>query len=278
MRTIKIGGSYSGKISTGSYENANPGFYVDETIDDCQMTDAQVAERLAFWNKMCFDKFKEAEQDAIRERIERERRDLRIIKGEDGRLYPSVTSIINFDADFFVSQEELIQYAAQGNIIDARVKEFIKTGNWVEPKALQDVWTDIVICAKGSLALSTDVGDFPAFLKKYPITQMKCGERLRNEEYLYCGENDFIGIPDFKDAEKVMTVFDVKRTADKVKNGLQLAAYAKMLGVKQGIICQINDKTEQGFSKPIVYDEKTLDGYFLMFTRKRNAFKARYGI
>ena len=115
-------------------------------------------------------------------------------------------------------------------------------------------------------------------MKKYPITQMKCGERLRNEEYLYCGENDFIGIPDFKDAEKVMTVFDVKRTADKVKNGLQLAAYAKMLGVKQGIICQINDKTEQGFSKPIVYDEKTLDGYFLMFTRKRNAFKARYGI
>ena len=94
MRTIKIGGSYSGKISTGSYENANPGFYVDETIDDCQMTDAQVAERLAFWNKMCFDKFKEAEQDAIRERIERERRDL-LLRNSHGRNGDVGTAIID---------------------------------------------------------------------------------------------------------------------------------------------------------------------------------------
>ena len=79
-------------------------------------------------------------------------------------------------------------------------------------------------------------------------------------------------------SEKVITVFDVKRTPDKVKNGMQLAAYCKALGYRQEVVVPLNNKTEQKFSKPVVYDEQSLSGYYKMFMQKRKSFTKRYGL
>ena len=277
-RTIKITGGISGVIATGSFQNLKPTFMWEETIEDCEMTDIEITDRIKELYGKGFAMLKEAEQKAIVERIQRERQDLRLLISEKGNILPSVTSIIGYDADFFVSPEELSQYASQGNIIHAKVEHFINTKEWVLAKALQEVWTDIVILTKGNLKLEVDVGDFPEFLKKYPVSDMKNGERFMFDEEGYCGMPDFTGVPDFKEALKVPTMFDVKRSPDKIKNGMQLAAYAKYHKLKQGIVIPLNDKTNQGWSKPVIYTEKDLEGYWLMFKNKQKDFKQRYNI
>ena len=277
-RTVRIMGGVAGTISTGSFQNLKPTFMWEETIEDCVMTDAEITERIKELYGKGFNMLREAEQKAIVERIQRERQDLRLLLSEKGNILPSVTSIINYDADFFVSPEELSQYASQGSIIHAKVKYFINTKEWVMAKAIQEVWTDIVILTKGNLKLEVNVGDFPSFLKKYPVSDMKNCERFMFDEEGYCGMPDFTGIPDFKEALKIPTMFDVKRTVDKIKVGMQLAAYAKYYKIKQAIALPVNDKTEQGYSKPIIFNEKDLDGYYGMFKQKQLEFKKRYSI
>jgi len=277
-RTVRLGGSIQGVIATGSYQNLRPSFTWEETIEDCQLTDDEIKARIQELHCSAFTMLKEAEQKAIIDRIQRERQDLRFVVSPKGNILPSVTSIINYDADFFVAPEDLVQYAAQGKIIDARVKHYIKTGKWVEPKEISDNWTDIVILTKGNLRLAVDAGDFPGFIKKYPCKDMKVGERFFYDEEGYCGEPDFFCVPDFKETEAIPTIVDVKRTADKIKNGIQLAAYCKKFNIKQGMVVPLNDKTGQGFSKPIIYNEKDLEGYFKIFKAKQREFKKRYGI
>jgi len=271
----EVSASLSGVIATGSYQNLRPGYTVTAELiegEDEQEAFKTLREKLRTI-------FKEEEQQSIIERIQREREDLRfLISPTTGKLLPSVTSIIGYDADFFVSPQDLVQYASQGNCIDARAKYYVKTGEWVGSKDLKDLWSDIVILVKGNLKLDIDVGDFPGFLNKYPIKDLQVAERFYNDEYGYTGEGDLKGVPDFKDAEPIMSMIDVKRTPDKLKNGMQLAAYCKVEGLKQGIIVPLSDKTGQGFSKPIVYNEEALNGFFKMFQKKQQAFKKRYGV
>ncbi len=128
---------------------------------------------------------------------------------EDGKVYPSVTSIRDYDADFFCSQSVLRQTASQSNIVHAKVAHYIDTGKWVEAKDIPELWTDLLIITKGDLKLSHEVGNFQGFLKKYPIIEMVNGKRLFNIEHLFCGKPDYLGIPMF--GEKINTVFDIKR-------------------------------------------------------------------
>ncbi len=287
-RKITISGSVSGVIATGSYANLRPSFTWEEEFEletDCndpvkiKKDDDLIQARRQNLYEMSFSLLKQAESKALIERIEREREDLRFVPHpETGKISPSVTSIINYDADFFVSAEDLRQYASQGNCIDARVRHYIDKGAWVASKDVKSLWTDLVILKKGSLGLTPDVGDFPAFLEKYKVIEMQTRERMFSKDGLFNGELDFTCIPFFKEAEKILSVCDVKRTPDKIKNGMQLSAYCKMTGAKQGIIVPLSGKTSQGFSKPIVYNEKILEGYYKMFLQKRKEFKKRYGI
>ena len=276
-RTIKMSGGISGVLSTGSYENLRPNFMIEETIEDCILTDAEIVARTQSLYDESFRMMKEAETKAIVERIEREKAGIKFYTHpETGATVPSITSVINWDADFFVSPQDLQQYASQSSIVHAQVEHFIETGDWVAPKEISDVWADIVIVTKGALCLSLESGFFPASLKKFPIKDLRNGHKVFLSDT--AGTFDFSGIPDFKDALPIPSVFDVKRTRDKVKDGKQLAAYCKAKGVTQGIIVPLNDKTAQKFSKPFIYDEKSLDGFFKMFTIDRNNFKKRYGI
>lgn len=276
-RTIKMSGGISGVIATGSYENLRPNFLIEETIEDCSLTDEEIIARTQTLYDESFRMMKEAETKATVERIEREKAGIRFYTHpETGLTVPSVTSVIGWDADFFVSAQDLQEYASQSNIVHAQVEHFIQTGVWVEPKEISDIWADIVIVTKGNLKLSLESGYFPSFLKKFPINNMKNGHKVFLTDT--AGTFDFEGIPDFKDALPILSVCDVKRTPDKIKDGKQLAAYCKAKGVTQGLIVPLNDKTEQKFSKPIVYDEKSLEGYFKMFQKDRENFRKRYGI
>lgn len=280
---LKISSSLTGVISRGSYENFRPGFATDLEIEVADNLNKEQIESIIDSNQkwlhqICCQNFKASEEKAIVERINKERADVRFYPSPIGKI-PSVTSIINFDADMFCPPEELAQYASQSNICHEQVRHFIAEGEWKEAKDLSNTWSDIVIVKKGSLMLETDGWSFPDFLKKYPIKDMKNSESSFNEENKYAGTPDFEGIPDFEGAEKVPTIFDVKRTADKTKNFKQMAAYAKMKGynhIKQMCIVVLNNKTKQGFSQPII--EKRIDQYFGWFLKDRESFAKRFGV
>lgn len=279
---IKVGASYTGVISRGSYENSRP-FFSAELEYDVTDSSLPITEEINKVQKdlqaICYNNFKACEDQAVVERINKERQDIRFYTNPEGIKVPSVTSIIGFDADMFCSTEELAQYASQSSLCHAQVEEYIKDGIWKEPKEIAKCWADLVVVKKGSLQLETEGWSFPDFLKKYPIKEMKNAFPSFNDQFKYAGTPDFIGIPDFEGADKVPTLFDVKRTADNLKNFKQLSAYAKMKGyedIKQICIVVLNNKTQQGFSKPKV--EKNFEGYFNLFCEDRENFRKRFGV
>jgi len=205
-RKIKISSSFSGVVATGSYENSRPGFAVEEEFDfegDNSVIDSVIQTRQEELHVICYERFKEVEQQMVVERIQKERKDIRFYETPVGKL-PSVTSIINFDSDFFMDEQELQQHASRGSITHARVAHYISTGKWVPAKELSECWTDIVIVNKGNLQLEANVGDFPGFLAKYPINDIKNSVEGYNEEFGYAGTPDLTGIPTFKDSEFYM--------------------------------------------------------------------------
>jgi len=272
---IKVSAGFSGVIATGSYENARPSYSAEMEFEIDDMLPEQVSEHISKVQKqlqeVCYGNFKSDEQKSIVERIDRERKDIRWY-GE----YPSVTSIINWDADFFVSQEELQQYASQGNLIDAQVKHFIRTGTWEKAEKIEGTWSDMVILKRGSLALSLEGWDFPAFLKKYPLEKMEVGKPVVSHKHRFGGTSD-IRICYFNGKK---TLADVKRTPEKVKHFKQCAAYAIAeeengeSPYEQLMLVPLNDKTEQGFSKPIITTE--IGQYKAMFLADRENFKKRF--
>jgi len=109
---------------------------------------------------------------------------------------------------------------------------------------------------------------------------MQVGKFLKSLKHKFCGT------PDIRECyhESKKTLGDVKRTADKVKNFKQMAAYILAeeengaTPYEQMMIIPLNDKTEQGFSKPIIGDRKAIDEYQKMFLRDRENFAKRFGI
>lgn len=275
-RSIKVSASFSGKIPTGNYANMSPGFFAEESFEidneDIEFVDQVIRDRQKELQGICYASFEAEALKAKILKIQNDRKDFRWYLAANGKQYVSVTSIINYDTDFFIDDNELRQYAAQGNLIDAQVKHFIKTGNWVAVETLEGVGADIFILKTGSLGLPLEGWDFPGFLKKYPITDMEVGVPVYNEKHEYAGTPDIIC-----KYNGIKTMADVKRTPDKVKHFMQTAAYSKCSeGFGQLMLIPLNDKTDQGFSKPLLTTE--IDRYFELFLYKRREFRKVYSI
>lgn len=280
-RTIEIVSSFSGKISTGQFENEQPFFSVKEVIEG-EITDVEISKRQKELKDICYNQFQLAERESTAKKIQKQREDIRFYE-KDGKSYPSVTSIIGWDADMFCKKEDLSQYASQGNINHLKLAYFIKTGEFLDAKKIPEAYKDMVILSKGSLKLPIDSGDLKGMLEKYPIRFKASEQEVINDTYLYAGTLDALGeiVPN-KDWEKLgaqpdlLTVFDLKRSGDAIKNFKQTSAYAKCIGAEQMIILIVNDTTKQGFSQPLV--TQSVDEYFAMFLQDREAFKERFGV
>jgi len=294
-RVIKVSAGFGGKVPTGSYQNMSPSFYAEETfeVDDGTAYDSDgtikqyapppdintmIVSRQKELQAICYQNFvAEAERAKIL-KIQGDRKDFRWYPAPNGEQFISVTSILNYDTNFLIDEDELKQYASQGNIIHAQVAEFIKTGEWKNPKDIEGTGPDLFILKSGSLKLALDGWDFPAFLKKYPLEGMQNGFPVLSLKHRYGGTPDL----DTCLYEGVPTLPDVKRTPDKVKNFMQMAAYEmarREMGFKQNqqmMIIPLNDKTDQGFSKPII--SKDIEKYFELFLYKRKEFKRVYGV
>jgi len=273
---VKVTAGFSGVIATGSYQNARPSYGAEvelEVINDDDKMCAIVDMYQKRLQEICYRNFKQDEQSQIVERIQRERKDFRMY-GD----YPSVTSILNWDADFWVSDIALQQYASQGSLVHAQVAEYIETGKWKPVAEIDGTWSDLVIVEKGNLKLPISGWSFPDFLKKYAVEKMVCGTKIISKEHKFGGTPD-IKVCYYKGKK---TLADVKRTAQKLKNFKQIAAYIIAeeengeSPYEQMMIIVLNDKTQQGFSKPITTTE--ISQYKQMFPADRDGFQKRYGI
>jgi len=277
IRKIKVEASFSGVLPTGSYANSRPGFMAsmewEEDFKDDNIRKFAIESAQQELQALCYQNFQSEANRAKVMKIQEDRKDFRFYNLPSGEEVPSVTSILNYDSDFLMDEGELKQYASQGNIIHAQVAEFIKGGVWKSPSEIEGIAPDLFILKSGNLKLSLDGWDFPAFLKKYPMEKLENAEAVFNEKERYAGTPDGYSV-----VGGIPTIFDIKRTPEKVKNFTQMAAYAKASGrdIKQMMIIPLNDKTDQGFSKPIVSAD--IDKYYELFLFRRKEFKKVYGI
>lgn len=280
-RKITVKSEFSGVVPTASYSNFRPGFSAEETFDfegTKDELDILISDRQNELHLLCYQNFQMVAEKARIEKVKGDLKNFRFYE-KDSVQYPSVTSFLNYDKEFFVSDEELKQYAAQGSIIDWEVRNFVETGVWVESKDVPELAADRWIIKSGKLQLALTGWDFQGFLKKYPITNMKSvKEPVFNEQFRYAGTPDIIG-----EYNGLPTLVSIKRTKNELDNFVQDSCYAKCEGmahIKQIMVVPL--KSEQdggnlcGYGKPSVTTD--IDRYFEIAKYKRNEFKKVYNL
>lgn len=290
-RTIEISASFTGVISTGSYENEKPFFSVKEIIegdDIISMPDGLISDRQKQLHDICYQQFKRQAEVAYSEKIAKTYQNIRFYDGNNGVKYPSVTSVIGWDSDFHMPPEELSQYGARGTIIHKQVEIFLRTGEWKEPKDIPEIYPDLVTLKGGNLGLQVDNVDFQAFYKDYPFKVLKLEETCLNHEFKYGGRVDIKCVIESANKGKwgaitgilydVPTLLDIKSgEVVKVKVMKQLTAYGKCDPEIQQIgVIPLKKDNVKGYAKPIL--ETDMEKYWALFKKDLFNFKQRYGI
>lgn len=288
-KTIEICASFSGKIPTAQYESSSPFFSLKEIIEDCAYNDDEIKARQKELQGMCVDHFNEYAEILYQQKVAKSYANIRFYDAGNGQKYPSVTSIINMDENFFMPPDELAQYGARGTVIHKQIEIFLATGEWKQPKDIPEVAFQVMTVLKGTLGLSLEDVNFVEFYKEYPFRVIWQEKEVINHEHKYAGRLDLMVIIDSKNPGKwakiegvqfdTPTILDIKTstTLDKVKGFTQQAAYAKTDdGIKQIGLIHLTKENVCGYAKPQISTK--IDHYWAIFINQRNKFKERYGV
>ncbi len=292
-RIIEIAASFTGKISTGSFENEQPFFSAKEIIDigllPTPEVDRIIESRQSELKDICYGQFKKHAEIAYQEKVAKSYANIRFYDAGNGQKYPSVTSIIGMDENFFMAADELSQYGARGTVIHKQIEIFLKTGEWKQPKDIPEVAFQVMTVIKGTLGLSLDDVNFINFYKDYPFKVVKQEETVINHEHKYAGRLDLLGVIEKSNPGKwdkiegiqfdVPTILDIKTSAqlDKAKGLTQQAAYAMTYAdVKQIGLIHLTKENICGYAKPAVSNK--IEHYWSIFLNQREKFRQRYGI
>lgn len=291
-RIIEVTASFTGKISTGNYENTAPFFAAKETIeieDENIDVNKTIEIRQAELQEICRGQFKRVAEIEYQEKIAKTYQNIRFYEAGNGEKYPSVTSVLSMDENFFVTPDELAQSASRGTIIHKQVEEFLKTGKWLEPKEFPELAPHVMTVVKGSLGLLLDDVSFVNFYKDYPFKVLLQEGKVINPEYKYAGRFDILCVIESANPGKwekiegvqfdVTTLLDIKTGAslDKTKGFTQQSAYAKALdNVAQIGLIHLTKENQCGFAKPSVTAK--IESYWNIFLNKRSKFAERYGV
>jgi len=270
---LKITAQFTGVISTGEFENERPLFALEEEFSG---RDVEVKNRQMELYDICRGLFDIVQKESTIKKIQQLKEGIRFYPPEN---YVSVTSVIGWDDDqkYKVTPEELIQYGSRGSIIHKLAEVYAKTKKWEKPEDVPECYPDLVILNSGSLNLSLDGYNLPAFLEKHPIKFLSTETVVKNHEHKYAGRQDAKGI-----YENKKTLVDYKTgDIDERKCFKQLTAYWRCPeneDVEQIMVVPLRPthKTKQGYSKPIICDNK--EKYWSLFLRDRESFKKRFNI
>ena len=289
MKTIEICASFTGVIPKASFENIKPFYSVKETITELDMTDEEIKDRQSELQNICYNQFKKLADASYAERIANEYRNIRFYDGKDGLKYPSVTSIIGWDKDFYMSADELNQHCARGTIIDKQVEIFLSTGEWKEPKTIPEIYPELVVLKGGNLGLELDNVNFQAFYKEYPFKVINQQQSVLNHKHKYGGRMEIKCLIESENKGKwdkiegvlfdTPTLLDLKCTTSLDKSYVmkQNTAYAKCdEEIKQIGAIHLKKDNAKGYAKPVI--ETNLNKYWSLFKNDRDKFYNRYGI
>jgi len=285
-RKITVEASYSGVLPVASYSNLRPGFLARmeyeqdfQNEDEVQLAIESSQQKL---NAICYEAF---ESEAVKARVLKVQEDLKSVRFHDidGEKFPSVSSINSYDKEFHVGDDDLKIYAAQGNIIDAEIRNFVKTGTYLESKDLLECTADRFIIKNKPLStgkfLALSGWNFRGFLEKYPIKNLVSVEKV-----VYSKKHRIAGTPDLLgEYNGLKTLVSIKRTKSETDNLTQDAGYSLCDGledVQQIMVVEMKAEEDggnkQGFSKPIVTTD--VARYRELFLRKRSDFLKIYGV
>ncbi len=288
-KTLEICASFSGKVSTGTYENSAPFYSVKEIIEDCNYTDEEIRTRQSELQKICTNQFNNCAEILYQEKVAKAYQNIRFYDIPNGQKYPSVTSVIGMDDNFFMPADELAQYGARGTVIHKQIEIFLKTGEWKQPRDIPEVAFQVMTVIKGTLGLCLDDVNFVNCYKDYPFKVLEQEKTVINHEFKYAGRFDIKGVIESTNKGKwdkidgvqfdVPTQIDFKTSAtlDKAKGLTQQAAYAKCDDtIKQIALIHLNKENVCGYAKPAVSTK--LEHYWSIFLNQRDKFRTRYGV
>ena len=287
-RKIRVESSYSGVLPVASYANLRPGFMASMEFENEFQNEAEV--ELAIegaqqkLNEICYRAF---ESEAVKARVLKVQEDLKSVRFHDvdGEKFPSVSSINSYDKDFFVGDDDLKIYAAQGNIIDSEIRHFVRSGlkEYLESKDLLECTADRFILKNKPLSsgkfLALSGWNFRGFLEKYPIQNLESMEKVVSSK-----KHRIAGTPDLRGTyNNLKTLVSIKRTKSEVDNLTQDAGYSLCDGledIEQIMVVEMKAEEDggnkQGFSRPIVSTD--VARYQELFLRKRSDFLKIYGV
>lgn len=284
-RKLKVSASFSGVLPTGEYQNSRPGFSAEEEFEfdgDNVVVDDVIATRQQELQAICFNNY---QAEAEKARIAKITADLQkdVFHEIDGEKYARVSWVASYDKSFFVGDEDLKIYAAQGSIIDAEIRNFVRTGVYKDSSELLECTADRFILKSKKLSngkyLALSGWNFQGFLAKFPISDLKSMDKLFfSKKYKIAGSPDLLG-----KYEGLKTLVSIKRTEDEVSNFIQEAGYSLCEGledVEQFMVVEMKAEQDggnkQGWSKPSV--TKDVQRYRELFIRKRNDITKIYGV
>lgn len=262
--------SLSGVIPVAAYENLRPGFSITAEPIDGEEPEKIIASLQQYLHAVFENESNRGKADLI----DKQYSNIRFYE-KGGKKYPSVTSILNWDKEWRVTDDELRQYASRGNIIEALVEEFLKTGEWIDPLGIPALREDVSILMSGSLMFTWENCSHKAFMKAYrdkiQVIQVEAFQRtVYNDEALYAGTYDIKGKFD-----NIRSIMDIKTGGFDMR---QLAAYAICeKDIAQLVILPVGPTDNKcGYKRPVVCD--TVQKEFAEFLKARAKFKQRFGV
>ena len=267
VKVKEITVSLSGVIPVAAYENLRPGFSITVEPINGESVEKIIADCQQYLHTVFENESNRGKADLI----DKQYSNIRFYE-KDGKKYPSVTSIIGWDKEWKVTEDELRQYASRGTIVGEIVETNLKTGEWIDPTQVPSLREDVSILMSGSLMFTWEQCSHRAFLKQFAkqIKVEKTQETVFNDENLYAGTYDILG-----EYDGIKSLMDVKCGG---WNMMQLAAYAVCeKGVEQLVILPVGPTDNKcGYKKPVVCD--TIGKEFEEFLKARAKFKKRFGI
>lgn len=259
--------SLSGVIPVAAYENLRPGYSITVEPIDEENPEKIVSELQAYLHTVFDNESNRGKADLI----DKQYANIRFYE-KGGKKYPSVTSILGWDKEWHVTDDELRQYASRGNIVEAMINEYLMTTEWIDPTQTPSLREDVSILMSGSLMMTWEQCSYKAFMKQYrPKIGISCfQEQLFNEENLYAGTLDILGTYD-----GIRSIIDIKCGGFDMR---QLAAYAICeQDIEQLVILPVGPTDNKcGYKRPVVCD--TIQKEFEEFLKARAKFKQRFGI
>jgi len=262
--------SLSGVIPVAAYENLRPGFSITAEPINGENPEAIIAELQQYLHTVFENESNRGKADLI----DKQYANIRFYE-KDGKKYPSVTSILNWDKEWRVTDDELRQYASRGIVVESMINVFLSSGEWIDPTQVPSLREDVSILMSGSLMLTWEQCSHKKFMEQYrkKIEATSFQGIVFNEEALYAGRYDIYG-----NYDGIKSIMDIKSGGFDMR---QLAAYAmcieQVADVKQLVVIPVGPTDNKcGYKRPVVCD--TIQKEFEEFLKARAKFKQRFGI